>query len=96
MAAFGGDAMKQLLQRIDAAVLQRKFDRRPVGPIGALLSLTDDSWAGAVERAMGGCFDSFIVHSQRDLKTLVVRACRLPVSPGAWPRHLGPDMLDTT
>lgn len=71
--AFGGDEVKQLLQRIDAAVRQRKFEQRPIGPIGSFLSLSDDRWADAVERAMGHCFDSFLVHSQKDLRVLLVR-----------------------
>lgn len=49
LASFGGERMRALLHRVDAAVQQGKFQRPPIGPIGLGLSLTDDTWAVAVE-----------------------------------------------
>ena len=50
---FGGPQMQTLLQRIQVAVRQGKFQRPPVGPIGSVLALEDDKWAVAVEVSCG-------------------------------------------
>jgi chromosome segregation ATPase len=67
--------VRRLLELIAAAVRQNRFDRPPIGPIGAAVSLADERYALAVEAAIGKCFDGFIVSSNRDLNTLVVRPC---------------------
>lgn len=56
LASFGGADMKAFLQRVEAAVAQRKFRRPPIGPIGAQLALLDDKWAVAVEVGQGDGF----------------------------------------
>ncbi|EIE27067.1 P-loop containing nucleoside triphosphate hydrolase protein [Coccomyxa subellipsoidea C-169] len=77
IAKFGGNDMVRLVQAVDAAARQGKFSKRPIGPIGQHLSLSDERWASAVEAAIGGGFDSFLVHSQRDLSELIDIAKRL-------------------
>ena len=70
--AFGGDPIKNLLNKIEAAMRQGRFSQRPVGPLGSLLSLADDKWAVAVEFAIGRCFNDFLVSSTRDHDVLKV------------------------
>ena len=71
--AFGGQRVKTLLTKIEAAMRQRRFSQRPIGPLGSLLSLTDDKWAVAVETAIGKCFNDFLVANMSDLEVLKVR-----------------------
>lgn len=71
--AFGGQRVKTLLTKIEAAMRQRRFSQRPIGPLGSLLSLTDDKWAVAVETAIGKCFNDFLVANMSDLGVLKVR-----------------------
>ena len=70
--AFGGDPIKNLLNKIEAATRQGRFSQRPIGPLGSLLSLADDKWAVAVEFAIGRCFNDFLVSSTRDHDVLKV------------------------
>ena len=70
--AFGGDPIKNLLSKIEAAMRQGRFSQRPIGPLGSLLSLADDKWAVAVEFAIGRCFNDFLVSSTRDHDVLKV------------------------
>ncbi len=70
---FGGNNTVRLVEAIDAAMRQGRFQKRPIGPLGAHLSLSDDRWSFAVDTAIGGCFNSFLVHCQRDLTHLLVR-----------------------
>ena len=49
LMAFGGAAMKTLMRAIETAVNQGRFHRPPLGPLGSLLTLTDESWALPVE-----------------------------------------------
>ena len=70
--AFGGQRVKALLNKIEAAMRQRRFSQRPIGPLGSLLSLTDDKWAVAVETAIGKCFNDFLVANMSDLEVLKV------------------------
>ena len=70
--AFGGQRVKTLLNKVEAAMRQRRFSQRPIGPLGSLLSLTDDKWAVAVETAIGKCFNDFLVANMADLDLLKV------------------------
>ena len=70
--ALGGDRVKTLLTRIEAAVRQGSFNQRPIGPLGVHLSLADDKWALAVETAIGRCFNDFLVANMRDLNVMKV------------------------
>lgn len=69
--------MARLRENLAAAVRQGRFDRPPIGPVGALLSLTEERWAVAVEVAIAGHwysgFNGYLVHSHRDVTTLRVR-----------------------
>jgi hypothetical protein len=47
--AFGGAPMKALMRAVSAAVEQDRFRRPPLGPLGSLLTLTDETWAMPVE-----------------------------------------------
>jgi hypothetical protein len=73
---FGGEPARRLRENIAVEVRRGSFDRPPIGPIGSLLSLSDDYWAAAVEQAIGKCFDGYLVASRQDVNTL--RVCRLP------------------
>ncbi|BDA44494.1 Structural maintenance of chromosomes protein 6 [Coccomyxa sp. Obi] len=79
IAKFGGNNLVRLVEAIDAAMRQGRFTKRPIGPIGAHLSLSDDRWSFAVDTAIGGCFSNFLVHCQRDLTQLLDIAKRLRV-----------------
>ncbi|KAH0465535.1 hypothetical protein IEQ34_005638 [Dendrobium chrysotoxum] len=72
VTAFGGHKVLSLLHAIERH--QRKFKCPPIGPIGAHVSLAnDDTWALAVENAIGRLLDAFIVSDHKD--SLVLRAC---------------------
>lgn len=77
IAKFGGESMRRLVDAVEGAVRQGRFQKRPIGPIGAHLSLTDDRWAVAVDAAIGGAFSNFIVDNHSDLATL--KAIHIPV-----------------
>ncbi len=78
--ALGGDRVKILLTRIEAAVRQGSFSQRPIGPLGVHLSLVDDKWALAVETAIGPCFNDFLVANMRDLNVMKVGCKALQLS----------------
>ena len=61
------------LQRIEQAAAAGRFHRKPIGPIGAKLSLNDEKWAVAMELAIGQAFNTFLVHDFADNATLKVR-----------------------
>ena len=69
---FGGEQVRQLVGKVRRAVEQGQFAKPPQGPIGSLLTLTDDKWALAVEMSIGKVFGSFIVHNYEDSKLLQV------------------------
>lgn len=60
------------LARVAQASSAGRFHRAPVGPIGSLLTLTDDKWAVAVEIAIGRALSTFVVHDFSDQRTLNV------------------------
>jgi hypothetical protein len=41
--------MKALMRAVETAVNQGRFHRPPLGPLGSLLTLTDETWALPVE-----------------------------------------------
>ena len=41
--------MRAFLRQVEAAAGRGEFQRPPLGPLGSLLALEDDKWAGAVE-----------------------------------------------
>lgn len=64
------------LQRVEQASAAGRFHKKPIGPIGAKLSLQDEKWALAVELAVGRAFNTFVVHDFADQAMLKV--CLLP------------------
>uniref|UniRef100_A0A8C1T5H8 Structural maintenance of chromosomes protein 6 n=1 Tax=Cyprinus carpio TaxID=7962 RepID=A0A8C1T5H8_CYPCA len=65
-----GDQMPELLESIDKAFAQGRFIKKPVGPIGACISLKDPSLAVAVESCLRGFFKTFCCDNYRDEKVL--------------------------
>jgi hypothetical protein len=45
---------------------RRRFERVPIGPLGAHLSLTDNKWSYAAEQVLGPQLELWLVHSPRD------------------------------
>ncbi|XP_056111975.1 structural maintenance of chromosomes protein 6 isoform X2 [Rhinichthys klamathensis goyatoka] len=65
-----GDHMPELLELIDKAFAQGRFVKKPVGPIGACISLKDPSLAVAVESCLLGFIKTFCCDNYRDEKVL--------------------------
>ncbi|XP_022771788.1 structural maintenance of chromosomes protein 6B-like isoform X2 [Durio zibethinus] len=76
VTAFGGDGVLRLLRAIERR--HRQFTMPPIGPIGAhvfydyaLQTLVDgDTWAPAVEQAIGKLLNAFIVTNSKDASAL--------------------------
>ncbi|KAI5060286.1 hypothetical protein GOP47_0024706 [Adiantum capillus-veneris] len=72
VTAFGGENVLRLLRTIEQRC--REFSKPPLGPLGAHVGLIgDDSWALALEIAIGKLLNAFIVTNHRDM--LVLRDC---------------------
>ncbi|XP_047974212.1 LOW QUALITY PROTEIN: structural maintenance of chromosomes protein 6B-like [Salvia hispanica] len=72
VTAFGGVRVTNLLQAIERN--QHKFSIPPIGPIGAHVELEHgDLWAIAIETAVGGLLNAFIVTDHKDSR--ILRAC---------------------
>ncbi|XP_075083843.1 structural maintenance of chromosomes protein 6B [Nicotiana tabacum] len=72
VTAFGGGRVMGLLEVIERH--HRKFQRAPIGPIGAHVTLVDgDKWGIAIESAIGSLLNGFIVTDHKD--SLLLRAC---------------------
>ncbi|XP_052436639.1 structural maintenance of chromosomes protein 6 [Carassius gibelio] len=65
-----GDHMPELMESINKAFAQGRFIKKPVGPIGACISLKDPSLAVAVESCVRGLIKSFCCDNYRDEKVL--------------------------
>ncbi|XWS36962.1 hypothetical protein CRYUN_Cryun19dG0002600 [Craigia yunnanensis] len=69
VTAFGGDGVLRLLRAIERH--HRKFTMPPIGPIGAHVTLVNgDTWAPAVEQAIGKLLNAFIVTNSKDASAL--------------------------
>ncbi|KAG4171241.1 hypothetical protein ERO13_A12G197800v2 [Gossypium hirsutum] len=65
VTAFGGDGVLRLLREIERH--HKAFSMPPIGPIGAHVTLVNgDTWAPAVERAIGKMLNAFIVTNSED------------------------------
>ncbi|KAG4116968.1 hypothetical protein ERO13_D12G200300v2 [Gossypium hirsutum] len=65
VTAFGGDGVLRLLREIE--MHHKAFSMPPIGPIGAHVTLVNgDTWAPAVERAIGKMLNAFIVTNSED------------------------------
>mmetsp|Transcript_40647 Transcript_40647/g.102878 ORF Transcript_40647/g.102878 Transcript_40647/m.102878 type:complete len:1107 (-) Transcript_40647:369-3689(-) len=62
------NAVNNLLQKIHAQ--KGAFHRPPVGPVGQHLSIEDEKWGVAVEKAIGPIFKQFVVHDSHDAEVL--------------------------
>ncbi|KAI3869436.1 hypothetical protein MKX03_020990 [Papaver bracteatum] len=81
VTAFGGEKVLQLLHSIERR--HREFTVPPIGPIGAHLNLVNgDSWAYAVEAAIGWMLNAFIVTNHGDFQRL--RECAKEAGYKAW------------
>lgn len=68
LARFG-DGMSYICEQISRN--QRRFHRVPIGPIGQFVNIQDESWAAAVETAIGfNSLRGFIVMDSHDAKVL--------------------------
>lgn len=73
-----GSWVPELLQRVEQADRRGKFHHKPVGPIGAHLTLKDERWALAVEsciKKFGWAFCCHDNHDQQVLKQLFMQVC---------------------
>ncbi|XWS51588.1 hypothetical protein CRYUN_Cryun12cG0189600 [Craigia yunnanensis] len=69
VTAFGGDGVLRLLRAIERH--HRQFTMPPIGPIGAHVTLVNgDTWAPAVEQAIGKLLNAFIVTNSKDASAL--------------------------
>ncbi|XP_024531851.1 structural maintenance of chromosomes protein 6A isoform X1 [Selaginella moellendorffii] len=67
--AFGGEDVIKLLRSIENH--ENSFTRPPIGPIGAHVALAgDDTWALAVEVAVGRLLNAFVVTNHQDMLAL--------------------------
>ncbi|WIA29640.1 hypothetical protein OEZ86_012127 [Tetradesmus obliquus] len=73
LALFGQHA--QLRAQVDRS--KRAFERLPIGPIGAHLTLTNEMWKVATEVVLGSNLETWIVHCRRDKETLFKMAEQL-------------------
>ncbi|XP_056623223.1 structural maintenance of chromosomes protein 6 isoform X2 [Triplophysa dalaica] len=65
-----GDHMPELLESIDRAFAQGRFIKKPVGPIGACISLKDPSLVVAVESCLRSFMKTFCCDNYKDEKVL--------------------------
>uniref|UniRef100_A0AAR2IUK4 Structural maintenance of chromosomes protein 6 n=1 Tax=Pygocentrus nattereri TaxID=42514 RepID=A0AAR2IUK4_PYGNA len=65
-----GDRMPELLESIDKAYAQGRFIKKPVGPIGACISLKDPSLAVAVESCLRSFMKTFCCDNYKDERVL--------------------------
>ncbi|XP_057199354.1 structural maintenance of chromosomes protein 6 isoform X2 [Triplophysa rosa] len=65
-----GDHMPELLESIDRAFAQGRFVKKPVGPIGACISLKDPSLVVAVESCLRSFMKTFCCDNYKDEKVL--------------------------
>ncbi|KAK9498745.1 hypothetical protein O3M35_003312 [Rhynocoris fuscipes] len=63
--------MPGLVETVNTAHEQGKFEQMPRGPIGSYIKLKDESWGPAIEYFFGrGALTSFCVHSKNDYEVL--------------------------
>uniref|UniRef100_A0A2S2P714 Structural maintenance of chromosomes protein 6 n=1 Tax=Schizaphis graminum TaxID=13262 RepID=A0A2S2P714_SCHGA len=68
---FYGNWMPQLVKNIEIAFNQKKFIKKPIGPIGAYIKVNDDKWIFSIENFLGrGNLRTFLVDNFTDNKVL--------------------------
>ncbi|KPP79868.1 structural maintenance of chromosomes protein 6-like [Scleropages formosus] len=65
-----GNQFPELLMAIDNAHAEGRFLKKPIGPVGACISLKDPSLAVAVESCLRNFTKTFCCHSHKDEKVL--------------------------
>lgn len=55
---------------LDAINRERRWQKKPIGPLGLCLTIKDDQWATAIETALGRTMDAFVVDNHHDEKIL--------------------------
>lgn len=65
-----GDRMPELMESIDKAHAQGRFNKKPVGPIGACIRVKDPNLAVAVESCLRSYMKTFCCDNYRDEKLL--------------------------
>ncbi|XP_050524979.1 structural maintenance of chromosomes protein 6 [Daktulosphaira vitifoliae] len=68
---FYGNWMPNLIIAIETAYKQKKFIKKPIGPIGAHIKVNSDKWIFSIENFLGrGSLRTFLVDNFTDNKTL--------------------------
>lgn len=68
---FYGNWMLRLIQTIDNAFNQKKFIKKPIGPIGAYIKVNNNKWIFSIENHLGrGNLRTFLVDNFADNKVL--------------------------
>lgn len=67
LAVFGPQ-MKKLVDAVQKNL--SRFERPPIGPLGAKIKLRDYTWATAVEQLSKGLLSAFVVDNHRDEEIL--------------------------
>lgn len=66
-----GEWMSRLVQTIDSAFKQKKFVKKPIGPIGAHIKVNNDKWIFSIENHLGrATLRTFLVDNFEDNKML--------------------------
>ncbi|VVC29596.1 P-loop containing nucleoside triphosphate hydrolase [Cinara cedri] len=68
---FYGNWMPNLVENIEIAFKQRKFIKKPIGPIGAYIKVNNNKWIFSIENHLGrGNLKTFLVDNFADNKVL--------------------------
>jgi structural maintenance of chromosomes protein 6 len=73
-----GERTGAILQRIES---ERRFKRKPIGPIGLHVTLRDPTWATAVEQCTRSVLGSYMAWNKEDERLLdsLARSCGQPI-----------------
>ncbi|CAH0724545.1 unnamed protein product, partial [Brenthis ino] len=69
LSKYGAYATR-LHERVLAAAAANRFRRRPLGPVGAYLSVRNEIWSSALEHILGHAIESYCVDNSQDYETL--------------------------
>uniref|UniRef100_A0A1B6G830 Rad50/SbcC-type AAA domain-containing protein n=1 Tax=Cuerna arida TaxID=1464854 RepID=A0A1B6G830_9HEMI len=66
-----GEGIVNIVDEINKAAARRKFEKKPIGPLGLHIKVKDSVWSGAVENFLGkSTLTSFCVDNNRDASVL--------------------------
>ncbi|XP_066916524.1 structural maintenance of chromosomes protein 6-like [Clytia hemisphaerica] len=65
-----GEYTSNVLKAIEEYHKQGRFHRKPVGPLGSLITLKDRKWGLAIEECIGGNMRSYVCHDSHDMNLL--------------------------